>query len=584
MIPTDTDILAALDRLTSATADDIEGQHLEFKPWIGPKEDLRVAVEYAVAFANAQGGAIVFGVADRTRGRAHAIHGSGTCDLDVWRRGIFDSTTPGIVAQVSELPVPEGTGRLLVVRVERGTDPPYGTSQGMFKIRVGKNSMPLDPSSFRRTQVSTGAIDWSAQLSKGATRSDLDPLEIERARSLLRRAQPGSDLLRLDDDAFLVALGVLRAGAVTNTGLLLVGRRETLAEHCPQHQVHYVYQPTDTDVARNDSWKDGLLAILERIEAIFTGPSNPEHELTVGFVKLRVPSFPIGVVREAVLNAVTHRDYSDPGEVLVRQRAAELVITSPGGFLAGITPSNILRCEPVSRNRHLAEAFEKLRLVERAGIGRNRIYAPLLSYGKRSPRYETDGSRVILRIYDGTFDERMAVLVARWNADGHEIGLDALLVLAHLREHAFIDTTNAASLLQLDDDAALGVLERLSQPKTGILERMGRTRTATFHLTKGVAKDLLGKAAYTKTRGLDPLRYGELVRRFVEDHGAITPKECRELLGLGSSRSAMTEVWRLLKSWSEQEGFLDRQGRPPRVRYVVKPAGVTPDVTPKGNR
>ncbi|MFL6261057.1 MAG: ATP-binding protein [Thermoanaerobaculia bacterium] len=62
--------------------------------------------------------------------------------------------------------------------------------------------------------------------------------------------------------------------------------------------------------------------------------------------------------------------------------------------------AGLLRHEPVSRNRRLAEAFEKLRLVERAGIGRRRIFETMLAYGKRIPEYEADG-RVTLRIFDG---------------------------------------------------------------------------------------------------------------------------------------------------------------------------------------
>src|SRR5271157_6017502 len=109
-IPTNAEILTQLDRLDTETADDLETQWLEFKPWIGPRDDMRVAVEYAVCFANAEGGVIVFGVADRTRGRAAAIHGARGSDMDVWRRGIFDSTRPNLVVEVEELTVPEGTG------------------------------------------------------------------------------------------------------------------------------------------------------------------------------------------------------------------------------------------------------------------------------------------------------------------------------------------------------------------------------------------------------------------------------------------------------------------------------------------
>jgi len=544
-IPTNEEILSALGRLDSKVADDLETQWLEVKPWQGSKEDMKVAVEYAACFANAEGGVVVFGVADRTRGRASAIHGAAGYDLDVWRRGIFDSTRPNLTVAVEELKVPEGTGRLLAVRVPRGEHSPYGTAQGLFKQRVGKNCMPMDARSFVRSQVAVGSMDWSGERSRELSAADLDAVEIARARNVLRRNHADSGLLALSDPDLLAALGAMRNGQVTYAGLLLFGREEKLREVCPQHQVHYVYQVTGTEVSRNDSFQAGLLNVLERFEQIFTSPANPEQELPLGLFRLRIPAFPVEVIREAVLNAVTHRDYLDPGEVLVRHMAEQLAITSPGGFIAGITPRNILRHEPVSRNRTLAEAFEKLRLVERAGIGRRRIF-------------------------DGSFDERTAALVARWRGEGREIGLDGLLVLTFLRDNAFIDSGEAADLLQVSRDAARAILDQLSQPEKGFLERRGRTKSATYHLSKGVAKDLLGRAAYTRIRGLDPLRYAELVREFVSAHGSITPGECRQLLGLGESPSAKVETSRYLKKWSGEEGFLRREGGGRHVRYLAR--------------
>ena len=569
-IPATQDLLAVLDRLESATADDLETQWLDFKPWQGVKDDMKVAVEYAACFANGEGGVVVFGVADRTRGRAKAIHGASGYDLDTWRRGIFDSTRPNLTVEVEELRVPEGTGRLLVVRVPRGEHPPYGTAQGLFKQRVGKNCMPMDAQRFVEVAGSRPARWTGAESGRGSSPS---PISIPwRSRG---PAMSCGGIMRtrgcsaLSDPDLLLALGAVRNGQVTYAGLLLFGREERLREPCPQHQVHYVYQVTGTEVARNDSYQTGLLGILERFEQIFTSPVNPEQELPLGLFRLRIPAFPVEVVREAVLNAVTHRDYLDPGEVLVRHMADQLAITSPGGFIAGITPRNILRHEPVSRNRTLAEAFEKLRLVERAGIGRRRIFETMLAYGKRIPEYEADG-RVTLRIFDGSFDERTAALVARWRGEGREIGLDGLLILSYLRGHAFIDTLSAAQLLQLPREETRALLDRLANPGTGFLERKGGTRAATFHLTKGVARDLLGKAAYTRTRGLDPIRYAEMVRAFVLDHGSITPRECRELLGLGESQSARVEISRYLKHWAGEGGFLRREGKSPKVCYFPR--------------
>lgn len=569
-VPSNQEILALLDRLDCEIADDLESQWLDFKPWTEAKADMKVAVEYAACFANAEGGVVVFGVADRTRGRSEAIHGAKGYDLDVWRRGVFDGTRPNLGVMVEELPVPEGTGRLLVVRVPKGPNPPYGTAQGLFKRRVGKNCMPLDPQGFARGQISSGAVDWSGQTTDLAP-SELDPVETARARGILRRINPESDLLKLADAAFLVALGGMRNNRVTHAGLILFGSETLLTEHCPQHQVHYVHQLSDVAVARNDSHRHGLLNILERIEQNFTGPSNPEQEITVGLFKLRVPAFPIGVVREAVLNAVTHRDYSDPGEVLIRHGARELVVTSPGGFVGGITPENILRKEPISRNRTLAEALEKLRLVERAGIGRRRIFMPMLEFGKRPPIYEADGKRVTLRVFDGVFDNRMAALVAKWRRDGIELDLEGLLILFYLRDRAFIDAARAAEILQLDRDQARGVLDGLTLPPAGMLERRGRTKAVTYHLAKGLASDLHGKAAYSAGRGINPVRYAEMIKVFLQDHRTISPKQCRELLHLGESQSARVEISRLLRKWSSPEGFLERSGKPPAVTYRLRP-------------
>lgn len=569
-IPTNAEILALLNRLDQQTADELETLWLDFKPWNDPKDDMKVAVEYAVCFANADGGVVVFGVTDKTRGRNAAIHGARNYNLDTWRRGIYEAIRPNLSVDVEEIDVPEGTGKLVVVRIAKGNTV-YGTSQGMFEKRIGKNCMPLDAQAILHARVASGVVDWSGQPAEDVRIEDLDPVEVSRARKVLRGVNPESPLLRQRDPEFLVSLGAVRNGRVTHTGLLFFGRESQLVARCPQHQVHYVYQSDSTSVARNDSFRCGLLDILDRIEQAFVGPANPEHELSIGMHKLRIPAFSLDTVREAVLNAVTHRDYLDPGEVLIRHTPRQLTVTSPGAFLANISPRNILRAEPVSRNRTLAEAFEKLRLVERAGTGRLRIFIPLLSYGKRIPEYEADESRVILRIYDGSFDERIARLIAQWREDGKEIDLDGLLLLTYFREHAFIDTLSASELLQYPRNVVRGVLDHFAQPTTGILERRGRTAAATFHLTKAVARDLLGKAAYTKTKGINPIRYAEMVRAFVEDHGSITPAECRELLGLGNSNSDRVEVSRLLKKWSGKGGFLRREGNPPKVRYHATP-------------
>jgi ATP-dependent DNA helicase RecG len=273
-----------------------------------------------------------------------------------------------------------------------------------------------------------------------------------------------------------------------------------------------------------------------------------------------------------VLNALTHRDYQNPGEVLVRHSANELVVTSPGGFVDGITPENILRHEAVPRNRTLANALVKLRLVESSGIGRRRIFRSALIYGKRRPEYTTDGHSVTLRIFNQGAHEALARLIARLDSQGADVGLDQLLVLDALRGQDFIDTAQAADVLQLSKDDARRVLEGMCQPPISLIERKGHTASATYHLAKGIATELKGKAAYTKTRGLNPVRYAEMLREYLNDHQQVGNGELRALLGLGDSGSAQVEASRLLKKWSQPDGFLDRHGAGSNVFYTRRNA------------
>ncbi|HHR85712.1 MAG TPA: hypothetical protein ENL23_05130, partial [Candidatus Acetothermia bacterium] len=240
-IPSRDDVLRLLDQLDEHVADDLESDVLEFKPWRGAKKSMAVALEYTVCFANAHGGLIVFGVKDRTHSREEAITGCERYDLDMWRRGIYQSTNPHLTIDIEELRVPEGT--LLLVRVPKG--PPgkaCGTTKGLFKVRVGKNCMAMGPEEYQRRQVAAGTLDWSARYAEGVSLSDLDRTEIDRIRKLIQAHKPESELAHLDDEALVRALDIVKDNRVTNAGALCAGSEKALQTHFPQHEVIYLYQ------------------------------------------------------------------------------------------------------------------------------------------------------------------------------------------------------------------------------------------------------------------------------------------------------------------------------------------------------
>ena len=104
----------------------------------------------------------------------------------------------------------------------------------------------------------------------------------------------------------------------------------------------------------------------------------------------------------------------------------------------------------------------------------------------------------------------------------------------------------------------------------GILERKGHTRMATFFLTKKVAKDLIGRANYTRIRGIETTQFPAVVREHLRHHGSINNAEVRGLFNLGNSRSASVEASRYLRLWSGEDGFLIREGKPPNTLYRLR--------------
>jgi ATP-dependent DNA helicase RecG len=177
---------------------------------------------------------------------------------------------------------------------------------------------------------------------------------------------------------------------------------------------------------------------------------------------------------------------------------------------------------------------------------------------------------VTLRIFNQGAHDLLAKLIVRLDEQGAEIGLDQLLILDALRSQDFIDIAGAAEILQLSRDEARRILDGMCLPPLHVLERRGHTAAATFHLAKGIAKELKGKAAYTKARGLSPVRYAELAREYLRDHQRISNEELRQLLGLGDSPSAKVEASRYLKKWSQADGFLERKGGGNRVYYTSR--------------
>jgi ATP-dependent DNA helicase RecG len=537
------EIRRILKRLDGEPADALEDEDLEFKPWDPDQRALaRTVREHVVCLANHRGGTLVLGVRDGVRTRQEAIQGVGDYDRAALRRSIYDGTDPHILVELEEI-VEDGR-RLLLVHVPRGM-PPHTTSEGLAKIRVGKDCVPLTGQMLARLLAMGGQRDPTAEIIPGASDADLDQTELERLRRMIRRQQAEpSDLARLAGPALLEALRLRTDEGLTMGAILLAGTTESLRRYVPQHEVIFIRYRSATRYDIRKDFQRPLLAVLDEVEQLLATLMRIRTLQEEGFGQLELPDLSWEVGREAVLNALTHRDYFLRQGIHIGLHADRLEVTSPGGFVGGITPDNVLRHPPVHRNELLARAFQAIGLVNRVGLGVDRIYEGLLRLGKGVPRYEADEAHVRLTLPLAT-DERFALFVAREERDGRQLSLDDLLVLRALTGVATLDRWFAARVLQLPEHEAAERLASLRE--RGYLVVRGRGRAASYSLRRDLAERFRGTLAAAMEVPLDEAHVRLRVMQLLRERRTLTNAEIRRISGF-----SRTQVYRLVRRMAEE--------------------------------
>ena len=136
---------------------------------------------------------------------------------------------------------------------------------------------------------------------------------------------------------------------------------------------------------QREEFRQGFFSFYDRLWELID-LRNTKQSFQDGFFMMDIKTFNEGAIREAILNAIAHRDYRNGANVFVRQFPERIEITNPGGPPPGVRIENILN-EQSPRNRRIAETFARAGLVERSGQGMNRIYASCIRETKQVPDF-----------------------------------------------------------------------------------------------------------------------------------------------------------------------------------------------------
>lgn len=517
-----TDRLEQLEALLVA----VEDEHLEFKE-AKNRFDFEELVRHCCAIANEGGGYIVLGVTDR---RPRRVVGSKAFDdLQRTKLGLLER----LRLRIDVWEVAHRDGRVLCFSVPGR---PVGVPiqyNGAYWMRGGESLVPMTSDMLRRI-FDEGQPDFSAAVCSSATLQDLDPRAIQIFRDRWAIQTRRSDLLDLTVEQLLVDADLYAPGrGLAYAALILCGTSSALTEHVGQAELIFEYRSDRASVShqQRQAFRGGILLFLDDVWRLINS-RNEVHSLREGTYRREIPTFNEDAVREAILNALCHRDYRLNGSVFVRQSPAHLEIQSPGGFPVDVDASNVLfRQSP--RNRRLAEALARCGLVERSGQGADRMFKAALEEGKLPPDFRASTSEsVVVELHGAVEDEAFIIFLQRIAAEkGKRFSVADLVVLDAIHRGVEIPEPVAGRLTDL---IALGAVERLDRTRL-VLSR-------SFYVIQGRPGE------YTRRAGLDrETRKELLLRHIAESAGAGAPFEELSQVLPQASRNELKVLLRELK-------------------------------------
>jgi ATP-dependent DNA helicase RecG len=512
-------------------------------------------VEAVACLANTEGGWLLLGVEDD--GTISGLHPSRQPVNPAQIQALItNKTNPSVPVEVHVVPTSKGT--VLAIKVPKVSGL-VGLSDGRVPRRYIAGRGKPECRFLTHFEIATRLAeirqqDYTAQVLPDSSWEDLDPLEFERLRQVVQR-HPSADkgLLDLPDAELAQALGLARTyeGRLVPTvgGLLVLGREGAIRRLMPTHEAAFQVLREDRGVAFNEFYREPLLKLFERMEGLFKA-YNTEEELTFGLYRVPIPLFPPEAFREALANALVHRDYRVLGTVYVRidPEAGGLVINNPGGFVEGVTLENLLVVEPRPRNPLLADVFKRLGLVERTGRGIDRIFREVLGLGRRPPDYSGSTEDMVKVVLPGGKADLNFVRLILEVQDRHRrtLGWPHLLVLRQAADEGELSVPEVARLIQQGEARARTLVKELVE--MGLLEAKGSKKGRVYHLSAWVFKQLGRPTAYVHRRGIEGVRQEELVMQMAYKYGKVTRGDVLQLFPNLTEDQAFRLLQKLVQS------------------------------------
>jgi ATP-dependent DNA helicase RecG len=480
----------------------------------------------AASIANGEGGAILLGVSDKhndpVRFPGTAADAAWLCQR-VW--ALTGEQRGGIrLCHIEE--VVQGS-RIIVFLVDASSHPVPG-HDGRYRQRVGRGSREIPPTELGFFSVSRAQSDWGAQPSNFTT-ADVHPAAIEQVREyLVATREEGRIALAAQDPATILrTLGLLASQSwLTNSGALLMVREDRSFALVDLIGRESIGGPTVQRIDRTD------LSLIEQIARVEDGLRLliPEVPISSGPLQLsRLRRLPITAVREALVNAVAHRDWRLTRSITVVAEGDHLAVTSPGGFLPGIDSGNVLTVQPRSRNPLLTRALRGLRLAEAEGSGVDGMYRDMIRLGHEPPELtEIEHGTSVRCVLNGGTPRLARLAVLSTIPRAAQSNVDLAIIVWALTSRPTLTPTTLAVLLQKPLREAADALDLAG--RYGLLIRT--SRDGTWRLADEHRETLAEELPYLRRKAA---AYDAMIRTHLAENPKITRRDLMRLANVSET-------------------------------------------------
>lgn len=528
----------------------------------GKSADWNEVAKDCVAFSNAQGGVIDYGIEDDADAPPTDQKVSEEIAINLEKK--ISGKTQNVSVH-AEIRTHENGGQYIRLHIARGTSS-ASTTSGKYFTRVSDESRPLTGDDITRLSAEKGYYRWEDEESKWSWK-DADKEKLNMLLQNLRNSNRVSDFVKQKEDKELLDyyfLTVEESDKMTNLGVLFIGTQSQRGRlmNAP------VVQCIQFDQYGDKVWKylidDFTKNPQEIIEAIWNNVPvwRESNEISDGLFRKEIPAYDEAVVRELTCNALVHRPYTVRGDIFINIHPDRIEVVNPGALPLGVTPQNILH-KTVKRNEHFANLCYALRMMEREGSGYDKMYEVLLSNGKQIPIVE-EGDDYVKAIVGRRIISQEAIKVIRYALQVTELRQKQIICLGLIAQHESISAADLIKLLNLKNRDALSPwLDKLVDD--GIVETSGRKKGKEYRVCSHILKES-GYKGQTSLKRIEPYRLRELIIEDLKIYECASLRDIQQRIG---DEISYQKLWKQLDNMIK-EGILESTGKNRWTKYRLK--------------